>query len=70
MTVDTDNSAKAGDPYLVRVGLTNVSDIPVYNPGSALDNGRLNYIYNPDNSWHTPPPSSIPGRRSGPTTTG
>ena len=48
MTVDTDDQANLGDPYLVRIGLTNVSDIPVYNPGvTLLNSGRLNYIYQP-----------------------
>jgi hypothetical protein len=49
MTVDTDNTATQGDPYLVRVGLTNVSDVPVYNAGvELLTTGRLGYIYQPD----------------------
>jgi hypothetical protein len=49
MTVDTDNAATLGDPYLVRVGLTNASDVPVYNAGvELLTTGRLNYIYQPD----------------------
>jgi hypothetical protein len=46
MTVDTDDAANSGDPYLVRVGLTNVSDIPIYNPGITLDPG-FNYIFQP-----------------------
>jgi hypothetical protein len=49
MTVDADDHAYFGDPYLVRVGLTNVSDVPVYNAGVELsDIGRSGYIYQPD----------------------
>ena len=49
MTVDADDQANYGDPYLVRVGLTNVADIPVYNAGvELLTQGRSGYIYQPD----------------------
>jgi hypothetical protein len=49
MTVDADDHANAGDPYLVRVGLTNVADVPVYNAGvELLTQGRSGYIYQPD----------------------
>jgi hypothetical protein len=49
MTVDADSVANAGDPYLVRVGFRNVSDVPVYNfTVQLLDSpSRLNYIYQP-----------------------
>ena len=48
MIVDTDSTAVAGSPYRVRVGLRNVSDVPVFNPSvELLKNGKLNYIYQP-----------------------
>ncbi len=48
MIVDTDDHVYNGYPYLVRVGLKNVADVPVYNPAiQLLPNGRLNYIYQP-----------------------
>ena len=49
MTVDADETAQANYPYNVRVGLTNVSDIPIYNPTVALLNqGKVGYIYQPN----------------------
>ena len=48
MIVDTDDQATSGDPYLIRVGLEDVADIPVYNADvELLTQGRLNYIYQP-----------------------
>ena len=48
MTVDTDDAVYKTFPYRVRVGLTNVADVPVYNPEvDLLEEGRLNYIYQP-----------------------
>ena len=48
MTVDADATAIAHHPYRVRIGLTNVADIPIYNPSVALlETGRVNYIYQP-----------------------
>ena len=48
MTVDTDATATAMYPYYVRVGLTNVSDIPVYNPSVALSRqANSHFIYQP-----------------------
>ena len=50
MTVDADNQAVTGNPYLVRIGLTNNADVPIYNPDVQLltTDARLNYIYQPD----------------------
>jgi flagellar hook assembly protein FlgD len=48
MIVDTDSQATLGYPYLVRIGLENVADVPVYNASvELLTQGRLNYIYQP-----------------------
>ena len=48
MTVDADATATADYPYEVRVGLTNVSDIPIYNPTIALAQaGGVGYIFQP-----------------------
>ena len=48
MTVDTDATAVIGAPYRVRIQLTNVADVPVFNPSiELLTQGRLNYIYQP-----------------------
>lgn len=48
MILDVDDSASARFPYRVRVGLENVADVPVYNPGvELLEDGRENYIYQP-----------------------
>ena len=48
MIVDTDDKAFNGYPYRVRIGLKNVADVPVYNPEvDLLENGRVNYIYQP-----------------------
>ena len=48
MTVDADATATADYPYNIRVGLTNVSDIPVYNPSVTLyQQGGINYIFQP-----------------------
>jgi PKD repeat protein len=50
MTVDADDQAVTGNPYLVRIGLTNNADVPIYNPDVQLltTDARLNYIYQPD----------------------
>ena len=70
MIVDADNKAYNGYPYHVLVGLKNVADIPVYNPEvELLENGRKNYIYQPQERLTRGPPRSTPARRSGPTTT-
>ena len=48
MTVDADATATANYPYNIRVGLTNVSDVPVYNPAVTLyQEGGINYIFQP-----------------------
>jgi hypothetical protein len=48
MTVDADASASIDYPYNLRVGLTNVSDIPVYNPSVSLYQASgTNYIFQP-----------------------
>ena len=48
MIVDADDQTTVGYPYLVRIGLQNVADVPVYNPSvELLTQGRLNYIYQP-----------------------
>ena len=48
MYVDADATATKGKPYLVRVGLTNVSDIPIYDAGIQLfTQGSSGYIYQP-----------------------
>ncbi len=48
MIVDTDDQATYGSPYLVRVGLENVADVPVYDAGVELKtDGAVNYIYQP-----------------------
>jgi PKD domain/Bacterial Ig-like domain (group 3)/Carboxypeptidase regulatory-like domain/Putative Ig domain len=48
MTIDADSAATEGDPFLVRVGLTDVADVPVYNAQVQLsDAGRSGYIYQP-----------------------
>ena len=36
MIVDADNTVTDGDPYIVQIGLENVSDVPVYNAGVQL----------------------------------
>ncbi len=49
LTIDADDHATIGDPYLVRVGLTDVANIPIYNADiQLLTQGRLNFIYQPD----------------------
>ena len=48
MTIDADDTVSAGVPYLVRVGLTDVADIPVYNASAELLPGGEGYIYQPD----------------------
>ena len=49
MTVNVDDSESQGYPYHVSIGLTNVSDIPVYNVSAQLlTQGMVNYIYQPD----------------------
>ena len=49
LIVNADDKATVGSPYIVDVGLENVADVPVYNPSiSLLTQGRLNYIYQPD----------------------
>ena len=46
MTVQADQFLTQYAPYRVRVGLRNVSDIPVYNPSvELLEDGRFGYIY-------------------------
>ena len=48
LIVDADQTASIGYPYHVRVGLKNVADVPVYNVSlELLDNGRKNFIYQP-----------------------
>ena len=48
MTVDADSAATEGSPFLVRVGLTNVADVPVYNAQVQLSaTGTVGYIYQP-----------------------
>jgi len=48
MTIDADATATAGSPFLVRVGLTNVADVPVYNAQVQLSaQGDVGYIYQP-----------------------
>lgn len=48
MIIDADDAVNRGYPFRVRVGLKNVSDTPVYNPEvELLEDGRLNYIYQP-----------------------
>ena len=49
MIVDADDTVTDGDPYLLRIGLENVSDVPVYNAGIQLyATGGSGYIYQPD----------------------
>jgi flagellar hook assembly protein FlgD len=49
MIVDVDSTANIGAPYLVRIGLQDVANVPVYNPGVTLSTtGAVNYIYQPD----------------------
>ena len=46
MTVQADQFLTQYAPYRVRIGLRNVSDIPVYNPSVELiEDGRFGYIY-------------------------
>ncbi len=48
MTISAEDGLDHGFPYNVRVGLKNVSDIPVYNAtAELLEKGRLGYIYQP-----------------------
>ncbi len=48
LIVDADDTATSGYPYAIEVGIKNVADVPVYNPSiQLLDQGRLNYIYQP-----------------------
>ncbi len=49
MTFDSDATATAGNPYLVRVGLKNVSDVPVYNASVSLSRASdAKWIYQPN----------------------
>ena len=72
MTVDADDSATADYPYNMRVGLTNVSDIPIYNPSVTLSDsartGRKPFS-NPTNRPRTQRTLCNLDRPSGPTTT-
>jgi hypothetical protein len=48
MIVDADSDVYDRYPYHVRIGLTNVADVPVYNVSvELLKQGKLNYIYQP-----------------------
>ena len=48
MTIEAQSGLTRLSPYIVRVGLTNVTDSPVYNPAiELLDEGRLGYIPQP-----------------------
>ena len=49
MFVEADGTATKGEPYRVRIGLKNVSDVPIYNAGVELfTKGSSGYIYQPD----------------------
>ncbi len=48
MTIDADATALTGYPYLVRVGLKNVADIPIYNPVVTLSHANNSaFIFQP-----------------------
>jgi flagellar hook assembly protein FlgD/PKD repeat protein len=48
LVVDSDDEATIGDPFHVRVGLKNVADVPIYNPGiQLLQQGSSGFIYQP-----------------------
>ena len=48
LIVDAEDTAVRQSPYRVRVGIKNVADVPVYNPGvELLKEGKQNYIYQP-----------------------
>ncbi len=49
LIVSADSQATTGYPYVVDIGMNDVADVPVYDPGiTLLTQGRLNYIYEPD----------------------
>ena len=63
MTVDADATVTADYPYNVRVGLTNVSDIPVYNAAVALTSkGGVGYIFQPRQQLDYSTPVIEPGQ--------
>ena len=63
MTIDADATATADYPYEVRVGLTNVSDIPIYNPIIALSqSGGTGYIFQPQQQLSYSTDVILPGQ--------
>ena len=70
MIVDADDQANNGDPYLIRIGLEDVADIPIYNADVTLkEQGRLNYIYQPKQQLSQGTDTIEPGTHSGRVTT-
>ena len=47
MIIDADIIATQGIPYLVQVGLQNVSDVPIYNAASSSMHGNVDTSTNP-----------------------
>jgi PKD repeat protein len=49
LTAEVDKQVQSGYPFHVRVGLTNVADVPVYDPAVELQSGsQAGYIQQPD----------------------
>ena len=62
MIVDADDVASDTYPYLVRVGLKNHADTPVFNPSiELLKQGKLNYLYQPQERLEQGTDSIQPG---------
>jgi uncharacterized repeat protein (TIGR01451 family) len=61
MTVDAEDQATDGYPYRVRIGLTNVADVPVYNPSVELLPGCVHCIYAPGQSLERATDVVMPG---------
>jgi streptogramin lyase len=65
MTFNADDVAYAGYPYHVRVSLTNVSDVPVFNPVVELmpreNDPSRNYIFQPREQYDQGTDKILPG---------
>jgi uncharacterized repeat protein (TIGR01451 family) len=61
MIVDTEDQAFDGYPYRIRIGLKNVADVPVYNPGVELLPGCSNCVYAPGQSLDRSADVILPG---------
>jgi PKD domain/Bacterial Ig domain/Carboxypeptidase regulatory-like domain len=63
MLIQPEDQVERYRPYRVKIGLKNVSDVPVYNPAVELfREGKLNYIYQPRERLQQGAPVVEPGQ--------